>query len=160
MFPRTLLLALGALPFTGNAVPIRPVVVGSECPNAIAHEPLLVYEVTGGTLVGPVDLHLTVFVDGAVSLSDATYGRTGKAAIGFVGPENVSTLALDLLDLGAFQLCDATGTVTDVPLHTLAMMSPGTDSKGHTFSWWLPTGSPGAVQLRLEQFIADAFPGF
>lgn len=155
MFPRSLLLALSAVPLAGEHVPVRPISHTTGCSNAILHEPLLIYEVHGGTLVGPVDLHVVVYSDGFVRLTNATDPEAPEARVVRTDPEAVSDLMLDLERCGSMIECDAVGQVTDVPLQTLTVLRPGTDVRGHTFSWWLPDGTSAAVESRIEQFLAD-----
>lgn len=161
MFRPTLLLALAVVPLAGEQrVAIRPVLQSGGCVNAIVHEPLLLYELRGGTLAGPVDLNLVVFSDGSARIADASDPEFPRAALGVTDPEAVSDLLLDLERIGGMLNCDEPGMVTDVPLHTLTMLKPGTDARSHTFSWWLPVSSNGSMELRIEQFIAEVFPKF
>lgn len=155
MFPRSLLLALSAVPLAGEHVALRPVEQSTGCANSIVHEPLLIYEVHGGTLIGPVDLHVVVYSDGVVRLTNATDPEAPQARVTHAGPEAVSDLMIDLERLGSMMVCDADGQVTDVPLRTVTVLKPGSDPRGHTFSWWLPTSSNGNMELRIEQFLAD-----
>jgi len=160
MFPRSLLLALAAVPLAGEHVAIRPVLQTNGCANAIVHEPLLVYEVRGGTLVGPVDLHLVVYSDGAARIVDVSDAEFPRAAVAHTDPDAVSDLLRDLERVGGMLGCDELGMVTDVPLHTLTMLKPGTDARAHTFSWWLPENTNGILEYRIEQYAAEAFPDF
>jgi len=160
MLRHSLLLALSAVPLAGERSSFRPVPVQSGCVNVIQHEPLLVYEVTGSTLIGPVDLHLVVYSDGAVRIADIADTDAPLADRGLVDPEAVSDLMLDLERYGGMLECDATIQATDVPLHTLTMLKAGTDPRGHTYSWWVPEGASGAIEARIELFIAEVFPEF
>jgi len=160
MFRPVCLLAFSALPLAGEHVALRPASVSSSCFNSIVHEPLVIYEISGGTLAGPVDLHLTVYSDGAVRIADMSDPASPRGAIERVDPEAVSSLALYLERMGAGINCDDDGMVTDVPLHTLTLLKPGTNPRGHTFSWWLPEDSNGVIEMRLEQFVAEVFPEF
>lgn len=160
MFRSSLLLALAAVPLAGEHTAIRPVLQTNGCANSIVHEPLLVYEVHGGTLAGPVDMHLVVYSDGTARITDLTDTDVPRAAIGHTDPEAVSDLLIDLERVGGMLNCDSVGMVTDVPLHTLTMLKPGTDARSHTFSWWLPENANGVIEARIDLFVAELFPKF
>jgi len=155
-----MLLALSALPLAGEHVAIRPVLHSNGCANAIVHEPLLVYEVRGGTLLGPVDLHLVVYSSGAARIVDVSDADFPRAAIADTDPDEVHDLIRDLERVGGMLACDSSGMVTDVPLRTLTLLKPGTDARAHTYSWWLPENANGVIELRIEQFIEELFPQF
>ncbi len=160
MFRQSLLLALSVVPLAGEHVNIRPVLQASGCANVIVHEPLLVYEVRGGTIAGPFDLHLVVYSDGAARIADLTDAEIPRGAAAQTDPDAVSDLMRDLERVGGMIDCDSLGTYTDVPLHTLTMLKPGTDARAHTFSWWIPENGAGAMEVRIQEFIAEAFPAF
>ncbi len=160
MFRSALLLALSALPLAGEHVALRPVIQSNGCANVILHEPLLVYEVRGGTLAGPVDLHLVVHSDGSARIVDVSDADFPRAAVAGADPEAVQDLLRDLERVGGMLGCDSAGMVTDVPLHTLTMLKPGTETRAHTYSWWLPENANGAIEMRIEQFVAELFPKF
>lgn len=161
MLRTSIVLALSTLPVavgTHTAAHFTP--VSSACPNAILHEPLLVYEVHGGTLAGPVDLNLIVFSDGQARWVDLTDADVPRGGVVNSDPDAALDLVRDLERIGGGLNCDAQGYVTDVPLHTLTLLKPGTDTRAHTFSWWLPESSNGAIQLRIEQFMAEFAPEY
>ena len=160
MFRPVVLLAFSAVPLAGERAVLSPLSTQSGCGNSIVHEPLIIYEVSGGTLAGPVDLHLTVYSDGAVRVADMSDPSAPRGGLERVDPEAVSSLALYLERMGAGINCDADGIVMDVPLHTLTLLKPGTNPRGHTYSWWLPEDSSGDIAARLEQFVAEVFPEF
>jgi len=128
--------------------------------NPIAHEPLLVYEVTGGTLVGPYDLQLTVYADGLARLASATQAKLGRTALRDVGPESAHQLATELARAGAFFGSDQALNVTDMPLSTLTILQGAPDSRAHTYSWWVPEGANRTAPALLQSFIADNFADF
>lgn len=160
MLRHSLLLVLSAVPLAGERDSFRPVLVDSGCVNVIQHEPLLVYEVTGSTLIGPVDSQLVVYSDGAVRIVDIANTEAPRAERGVVDPAVVSDLMRDLERFGGRLECDATGQATDIPMHTLTMLRVGTDARGHTYSWWIPEGASGAIEERIELFVAEALPRF
>ncbi|MBL8860494.1 MAG: hypothetical protein JNK02_00640 [Planctomycetes bacterium] len=154
------LLLLSAVPLAGERIALRPVPLADPCENAIVHEPLVVFERTGGTLLGPVDLHLTVSSSGTARIVDLSDPFVPRGARAYVDLEAVVDLARDLERAGAFLMCDPSTGVTDVPLNTLTILRPGTEGRAHTHSWWLPEGTNGAIEDRIDQFIAEVFPEF
>ncbi len=160
---KALLLAFSAVPLAGGAVSLRPVPLDNGgtagCVNTIGHEPVLIYEVRGGTLLGPVDSFLIVYGDGSARHMDLSDEGKPVARHAFPGPEAVSDLALSLERIGGMLNCDGTQTATDVPLHTLTMLKPGTEQRAHTFSWWLPESSNGVIELRIQAFLDETFGG-
>lgn len=161
MLRSTVLLLLSALPVAaGSYTALHPDTATSSCVNAILHEPLLVYEVHGGTLAGPVDLNLIVFSDGQARWVDLTDADVPRGGVVNSDPEAVQDLVRDLERIGGALNCDAQGYVTDVPLHTLTLLGPGTNTRAHTFSWWLPEGSNGAIEPRIAQFMAEFAPEY
>lgn len=161
MLRSTVLLLLSALPVAaGSYTALHSATATSSCVNAIVHEPLLVYEVHGGTLAGPVALNLIVFSDGSARWADLSDADVPRGGVVNSTPGAVLALVRDLEILGGGGSCDAQGYVTDVPLHTLTLLGPGTNSRAHTFSWWLPESSNGMIQLRVEQFLAEFVPQY
>jgi hypothetical protein len=130
------------------------------CPNLIPHEPVLVYEITGGTLLGPVDRTLVVYGDGTTRLTDLSDPARPRARRCIADPEAVESLALRLERYGAMLECDAPGLVMDAPLHTLTLLVGGTEARARTFSWWVPEGASGAIEHQLDAFVAETFPRF
>lgn len=144
------------------AAPITavPLMVGTDS-NPIAHEPVVLYEVTGGTFLGPYDLGLTVYADGQARLSSAVmFGEQPRVKVINVGAEAATGLAQDLLHAGAFEQQDQMATVTDVPLNTLTVFAGATESRAHTYSWWIPAGKNQAAPAVLHAFINAHFKGF
>lgn len=153
-----LLVALVSVPFL---VALRPAPAPlAACPNAIPHEPIVLYDHSGGTLGGYVDRALTVYGDGTARLSFAFQGVPSKAEFAFPGPDAARQLALDLAQLGAGVLCDDFQVVSDLPPTTLTILRDATDSRAHTFSWYLSNGAYGAIEARLQTFTQTYFPNF
>jgi hypothetical protein len=129
--------------------------------NLIVHEPLVLYEVTGGTLLGAYDLQMTVYADGIVHLNSAVmFGERPRAVVAYVGAAAARDLASQLERAGAFQVVDQSLTVTDVPLHTLTILRAATDARAHTHSWWLYAPPNQEIPALLHEFIARNFPQF
>ncbi|TDJ79880.1 MAG: hypothetical protein E2O39_00215 [Planctomycetota bacterium] len=137
------------------------------CPNSIRHEPLLIFERSGGTLLGPMYRSLTVYSDGRVSLSkndtvflDARVGQDVAVATISISPADAAGFWALLVDAGAFSLCDMDAQVTDVPLNTVTIFDGRTDSNAHTYSYWIAIDEYAGVGTLLSNFIATHFPDF
>lgn len=147
---------LAATPFLFFQPAIAP-----TCPNTLRHEPILVYEVTGFTLAGPMDVQLTVYNDGLARVCQAQ-SMTGAidARVNHVTPAAARQLVGDLAQFGAGTLCDSFGLVSDVPLSTLTILRDATDARAHTFSWDGGQGPYAQIEQRVWTFIHATFPGF
>jgi hypothetical protein len=138
-----------------------------HCNNSIRHEPLLLFEQSGGTLLGPVYRNLTVYSDGRATLTqdvsavfDAEATTDTKVASVSLSPNNVAALWTILVDAGAFTLCDADAQVFDAPLNTVTIFDGRTDADAHTYSYWIGTGDHAIVDTVISHFIAMQFPDF
>ena len=171
------LLALGGLvctmfafgaevtPLSGGAIPkqlgkrSRP-----DCVNTKVREPVLFYDSTGSTLLGPSHYQLSVYNDGLVTVSriDPLAPGAGRVGIRMVSPEAVDNLAQSLAAAGASALCDDPLTVADMPLTTITVCSlPGMDGASHTFSYWQGVSGPALlVESILQGFVQAEFEGF
>ncbi len=161
MRPVTLsaLLVLPAALVCAALVPTPP-----PCVNVFAHEPVVVYEVTGNTLCCQIDVQLTVFSDGWVRANRAAGAEGapagGKSQVGQVPVADVQALLGDLAQLGAGTSCDQPDLTSDTPLSTLTLLRGTTDARAHSWSWLGDDGHGGAIAARLDQFLQAAFPGF
>jgi hypothetical protein len=153
------LASLALLPVAGKPTESHPVPLPPQCANLITHEPLILYESTGGTIAGPYDLELVVYNDGNVRLSSAVKDG-GKVARATVDPGVANGLMLQLQRVHSFDACDQTGQATDVPLTTLTVMHGDTYSASHTHSWWVLDESSAPMEAAVQTFIADVFPEF
>lgn len=150
---------LFALPLAASVpqLPASRRLPGPTCPNPIPHEPLVVYEVTGGTLSGPIDYALTVYGDGAARLCSSLGGAgTGSAQLVYVDPSVAAALRQDLEQVGALALCDQLDTVSDTPLQTLTVFRSASH-RANTFSWFELEGDPAEIPVLLDAFIAAHF---
>jgi hypothetical protein len=153
-----LALTLAALPFLFAAAPAP---APTACPNTIPHEPVVLFDVSGSTIGGPIDIGLTVYNDGTVRISSTgQFGLPSQARTAFVGQAAAIQLLLDLSNLGAGQLCDRYEDVPDLPVSTLTVFRNGTDPRNHTYSWVTGDGEYGPIANRLQDFIHTTFPGF
>jgi hypothetical protein len=132
----------------------------TRCANVLPHEPVLLYEIHGATLAAQVDKSLTVYADGAIRLSTGSDASPGKCTVLQVAPSVVDELRQTLVLTGGLTLCDDQRVVTDVPLHTLTLLGKTPVTRANTFSYWIGDEDYEAVDLALEQFIADQFPEF
>ncbi len=146
-----LALALAALPAAPPATP---------CPDIYPHEPAVLYEVSGSTIAGPSDLELLVYGDGWARVSSATAGTSGQCQQVFVGRPAARALLERLAAEQAFTLCDGDQPITDMPLATLTVMRPATDTRAHSMSWILADSSFRELEQELGRFLATWFPGF
>ena len=126
------------------------------CPNSLPHEPLVLYEVTGGTLLGPVDGFLAVYGDGLARYSSSIDGSgPGSSQTVFVGTD-ATLLQQDLIAAGAMSQCDQPDIANDVPQSTLTVFRANA-RRASTFSWFLPEGPTEEIQSILSSFIAAHF---
>jgi hypothetical protein len=150
------LVVVPALFLLPSAAPSAP-----PCVNTLPHEPVVVYEVSGGTLGGYLDLQLCVYNDGMARLTRASFdGANSKSQLVFVGETSAFGLASDLSQLGIWVQCDDTNMANDVPLQTVTVLRGATDARAHTYSWWLPNGAYAPIEQRLSTFVAASFPNF
>ena len=160
-------LALFCLPQSGEAgggVVIGP---GSGVCDSISRNPVLIYDVTGGTLIGLVHRNLVVYDDGTATISkrdETVFPAPGTidedVAIVSVGQPAVRSLVSELFDEGAGTLCDQSNFFLDVPLTTVTFLRGRGDQRAHTFSYLGGGGDYAGVQGAISDFINTYFPGF
>ena len=156
MLRMILVSAVAAVPFTLAAMPVLPPVA---CTNVIPHEPLVVYDNSGGTIAGLIDVGLTVYNDGWVRASVVSQvTNTTKAEVAYVGPQLAGAFALDLRQLGAGVLCDQVSFANDLPTQTLTILSNNQDPRGHTYSWLEGDASYAPIDQRIQTFLHATFP--
>ena len=152
------LVALGTFAVSAPVPATQQAVRNPPCDNTWRHEPVVVYEVTGGTLSGPVDSVLVVNSDGLARFSSSIGPGPGFSYTVGVGQQAVNQLLTDLVDAGALFQCDSSFVVSDIPLSTLTILRGPTRRQGRTFSWFVPEGSLAGIQSTLSGFIAAHFP--
>ena len=131
--------------------------------NTIQHELLVVYDVTGSTLAGPLNLNLEVYNDGTAKISgDAGQSAdAGDARVVNVGQLAALAFAKDLRAAGAWTLSDQQFAVSDVPLKTLTVLRGfNGDLQGRAFNYWVGINEYQGVELAVQLFISQHFPGF
>jgi hypothetical protein len=129
----------------------------TPCPNPLPHEPLVVYELTGGALVGPVDSLLAVYSDGLARYSSSLGSGPGFSFTAYVGSD-AQSLHAELIAAGALKECDVEDVWNDVPLSTLTVLRGASRQSGNTFSWWVSEGPVASMEAALTAFIATHFP--
>lgn len=130
----------------------------TPCPNPIEREPVVLYEVTGGTLSGEVDYFLSVHSDGSARLSSFLGGGgTGSSQYTSMDPSQVEALRQALTSAGALLRCDAPDLTSDTPLQTLTLFRAGSMRRSNTFSWFTSDGDLALIQSELDAFIAAHF---
>ncbi len=130
----------------------------APCPNPLPHEPLVVYEVSGGTFAGTVDGFLTVTTDGVARYSSSLGSGPGFALTAYVGDAAAAGLHAGLISAGALRQCDQDVVWNDVPLSTLTVLRGTTPQSGVTFSWWVAEGDVVRIEALLSAFIVAHFP--
>ena len=165
---KTYLPLLAALPLVGLAMHARSappapaaaqIVPGGE----LMHELVAVYDVTGFTLAGELNINLEVYNDGTAKVSRVSgfFGQpTVDAQIANVGAGTALAFANELRAQGAWQLGDQQLQVSDVPLQTLTVLRGFTDQKAHAFSYWLASDEYAGVGTVIQKFLDTHFPNF
>ena len=125
------------------------------CPNPIPHEPVVLYEVTGGTLSGSFDYFLSVYSDGTSRLS--SYLGGGSSQFTGVDPSEVDDLRQALAQAGALSQCDQPDLTSDTPLQTLTVFRSNPTRRSNTFSWFTSDGDLAEIQSILDAFIGAHF---
>jgi len=161
-----LALALASQPTSqmlGTSVSLVP--VAEKCKNLYVVEPILVVDVSGGTLLGPYHTRFSVYNNGFASASkkieNLVFGGDDiDADTTYVSPAEVDALLKALEDAGAYKLCDQQIQVADIPLTTVTALRGKTDDAAHTFSYWVGFGSHSQVSTVISDFRNTHFPGF
>ena len=151
--------ALAASALTSRAQDVQPtdVTLGAPCANLTPRELLVAYDVTGGTLAGPIDLHLSVYSDGAARLSSSLGDGLGSSQHVFLDPAETSGLVQGLIGAGAMTHCDVEDFLSDVPLSTLTVLRGQARQRANSFSWTGGDDEIAVMQALLNAFIAEHF---
>jgi hypothetical protein len=134
-----------------------------DADNVLVVEPVLIYDVTGGTLAGLVHSRLSVYNNGQVSISRKDFGSpTGAADFTMVPVTRVRQLRADLEAAGASTFGDEMNNVADLPLTTVTFFSkPLPHAQANTFSYWNTFDGPyWPLQQVIDEFIVETFPNF
>lgn len=149
--------ALAASALTSRAQEVQPTTVATPCANVLPRELVVVYDVTGGTLSGPVDLNLSVYSDGSARLSSSLGDGLGSAQLVFMDPSLTTGLLQGLIAAGAMTHCDVPDFLSDVPLSTLTVLRGPARQRANSFSWTGGDAEIAAMQALLNAFIAEHF---
>lgn len=150
-------LAAASLMVGSNQAPQSQTWLEMESKATIRREPVVIFDVSGGTLLGPVAEHLAVYDDGFASYSQSSPLDNPSVETRMLSPTAIQQLVLDLNAAGAHTLGDQTTTVTDVPLTTVTVFRGGADARAHTFSYWLGSNAYSATQGVLADLIETEF---
>lgn len=168
------LIALSSAPFLalaiGTPTPL-PTTIGSPaalapapCPNDFDQEPLVMYDVSGYGLAGLIHQHVCVYDNGLVTYGEAGGGTplfpfSSSADVAYVPVAKVEGFYKELLQFGAFGICDELSFVADAPLITVTVFRGQTDSRAHTYSYYFPLSvASQSVHDHINMFIGDVFP--
>jgi hypothetical protein len=167
-----LLLALAAAPLLALVAPRAHSVEGTDdivtLPIGIQNEPVLIYDLSGGTLLGPVRRTLTLYDTGAAAYSnfdgfltaEAGFGDAGTATYFQVSIDEVQELIRKMVRAGALKAGDGTPFVADVPLTTISFVDkPAAQATIRTFSFYLGQ-TPAQIQTAqvVNEFLAAHVP--
>ena len=124
-------------------------------------QPLVVYDISGHGIAGPIHQHLAVYSDGLTTISSLVLADS-SADLTWVSPDRVYQLVEALSALGAFGLPDRWESVADMPATTVTVFEDnGANARHNTFSFF-DTGGPRDpyrnVVATLESYIDEAFP--
>lgn len=157
-----ILSVLASLPFLMAPFSAAPApALAPPCAELWARDPLVVYSLTQGTLVAPIDEVLLVDSAGTARLVRSTANGDGsKAAVVSIGADAALQLQLALAGAGAGVVCDGGPAPIPTPLKSLTILRPGTDARAHNASWLVAQPEHAAIQTILDDFIAATFPGF
>ena len=128
-----------------GVIPIDPI-------GFLKREPVLNVDITGSTLTGPLHSRFTVYNDGLVTSSDCGgFFGTSSAGTTVAPSEAAESLRSDLIAAGGLSLKDQPPIFADVPLTTVTVFKGATNSRAHTFSYWIGVGE----YAQLASVIAD-----
>jgi hypothetical protein len=148
------LVALALVPLAPAQTVATPHPPVPRCPNVIVREPLVAFESTGGTFLGPVDIALLVYNDGSARLSSVW---SGSVQLVYMDPVETEALRDGLVALGALARCDVPDIVADAPLQTLTVHRAATTQRSNTFSWFQDDDELLAMRTLIDDFIAAHF---
>lgn len=127
-------------------------------PNPIKREPVLVYDFTGGTLVGTFHRNVVVYNNGFVTFARKDnivfpdQQEVEDVEIGTATREQVRELIVRLTELGAFASRDNATQILDVPLATVTFFPrAGTRATANTFSF--PSAGVSDVEVVIDDFV-------
>ena len=161
MIRSTILVSLAASAFLMTSFQRPQVQPIARCSNLWPSQPVLAFDIAGGTLAGPVNKHLVVYSDGHALFADmnSIFGSP-RAAVVYLQPFEIEILRMNLATAGAYVACDDTAIVTDVPLRTVTVFGRTQDAPAHTFNYLIAGSAQSGTEQVIQQLIATHFPGF
>lgn len=110
--------------------------------NPIDCEPLVIYDVSGHGIAGPVHQHLAVYSDGLTSISSLSPGGF-FAEIVWVTPERAREFNDELIAAGALELPDRwTDDTADIPMTTITVFNGSQPDAIHNVFSFYDIGEP------------------
>lgn len=130
-------------------------------PGGVDQEPVLMYEVAGYGIGGPLHERLTVYSNGVASYSAAGPFDSGSACFTVLDESVVDQLRMDLAQAGVFTLGDLALVGNDLPVTTVTVFRTLPDgwSRARTFSFMEPFGAHARVVQIVQALITSHIEG-
>lgn len=136
---------------------------------ALDQEPLIVYDISGFGLAGPIHRHFTLYTSGLATISSASnFGAPtegtlvfgpGDAGFKYVSPAKARQVWKRTIVAGGLDATDGGFFGADVPTSTITIFErPGRTS--NTFNFLFAQGQAAEVATIINAFIAEEFPDF
>ena len=138
----------------GGGVTTDPALSSAIQLAQIVVEPVLNFDVTGSTLLGPIHLRLTVYNNGLITASQCGLNGSNSAGTTVTSPAQVAQLRKDLIEAGGMTLPDQSLIVADLPLTTVTVFRGSTNSRSHTFSYWASFAEYAPIAQIINDFSA------
>ena len=134
----------------------------SPCESIWGTEPILMYDCSGGTLLGSVHEGLILYSNGlAIRTKKDVADLRGTVEFKELSSGSVRALWDELMAAGAASMCDDPVYVSDMPLTKVTVFAPADiDAVAHTYAYYLaPAGAASFVELVIRSFIETEFEG-
>jgi hypothetical protein len=147
----------------GSAVAGADRGLGTTPAFSIDQEPLVIYDVSGFGLAGPIHERLSLYSSGLASYSAAggfpQEGLDGSAAFTWVPIADARALHARVIAAGALSLEDLPDLGADIPLTTVTVFASGEPDADHnTYSYTFADDGQAEVAFLINDFIARTFP--
>ena len=150
----TLAAPLALVPLFVSPAPAAP--QASAQAVGVLWEPVLVFDVTGNSFVGPIHVNMVVYNNGFVSYaSDESFFGGDIVSTQQLNPTVIKKLVRKLELAGADVLGDSITPTADLPLTTITFLKGSTNSPSHSFSYTAPIGAYSTVATVINDFISD-----
>lgn len=129
----------------------------------LLRDPLVIYNLSGATLLGDVHQQLTLYDDGTAVCSeiDPLANRAGSVQVEALEAGAVRWFLDELILWGAHLLEDDTSVALDTPMATMTMLFKERNGRvdAHTFSYYpvVAEGNAAEVDRVVQAFIAEYF---